>query len=292
VLQALIRFLAANAISAFMLSIGLRTDTTIVADLKQQWRLILRALAVVWLGVPALVILAVRAFQVPPIGTTTLLLMALCPGFPILVKFTERAGGSSRTALLVLLATALTAPVMVPPWAAIIAQRSRFAFVVDAVTVLEVVIPSVILPFVIGRIIHLVSERAAVMLAKLATIVFVAGMAITLVVLTVKAIPVLAASSPQVFVALIFSTLAAAALGYAVGGPRTPDRIALGYAAALGNPALALAIAARTAPDTEFLPLVGAYVLVRTLTLIPFGRWIRRRASHDIDVAHGHGRPP
>jgi BASS family bile acid:Na+ symporter len=274
-----------------MLSIGLRTDTTIVADLKQQWRLILRALAVVWLGVPALVILAVRAFQVPPIGTTTLLLMALCPGIPLLVRSAEQAGGSSRTALLVLLATALTAPVMVPLWAEIHAQSSRVVFVVDAVTVLKVVIPSVILPYVMGRIIsYLVSKRAAVMLAKLATIVFVAGFAITLVVLVIKAIPVLTASSPQVFVALIISTLAAAALGYAVGGPRAPDRIALGYAAALGNPALALAIAARTAPDTAFLPLVGAYVLVRTLTLIPFGRWIRRRA-HEIDVTHGCGAP-
>lgn len=283
-----------------MLSIGLRTDTAIVADLKQQWRLVLRALAVVWLGVPVLVILAVWAFRVPPIGTATLLLMALCPGFPILVKFTERAGGSSRTALLVLLATALTAPVMVPPWAAIIAQRSQFAFVVDAVTVLEVIIPSVILPFVMGWIIHLVSERAAVMLAKLATIVFVAGIAITFVVLVVEGIPVLAASSLQVFVALAVSTLAAAALGYAVGGPHGRDRIALGYAAALGNPALALAIAARTAPADEHLPLFAAYVLVRTLTLVPFGRWIQRRAlrddatqvPHDLDVAYGYGRPP
>jgi len=281
VLQALIRFLAANAISAFMLSIGLRTDPAIVVDLKQQWRLVLRALAVVWLAVPVLVILAVRAFQVPPIGTTTLLLMALCPGIPLLVRSTERAGGSSRTALLVLLATVLTAPVMVPLWAEIHAQSSRVVFVVDPVTVLQVVLPSVILPYVMGQIIHLVSERAAVLLAKLATLVFVAGMAVVIVVLVIKAIPVLAVSSPQVFVAVIVSTLAAAALGYAVGGPRAPDRIALGYAAALGNPALALAIAARTAPAAEFLPLVAAYVVVRTLTLVPFGRWIQRRASRE-----------
>jgi len=31
-LQTLIRFLAVNAISAFMLSVGLRTDTALVAD--------------------------------------------------------------------------------------------------------------------------------------------------------------------------------------------------------------------------------------------------------------------
>jgi predicted Na+-dependent transporter len=299
-LEALIKFLAANAIAALMLSVGLRTDTAVVADLKQRWRLLLRALAVVWLGVPLLVLVAVWLFRVPPLGAATLVLMAICPGIPFVVKSTERASGSSRTALLVLLATAITAPVMVPLWAAVLARSSRFAFVVDAVTVLRVVLPSVILPFVIGRIINLVSERAAALLAKLATLVFVAGIAIAVAVLVAKAMPVLAASSPQVFVALVAATLAAAALGYAAGGPRAADRTALGYAAALGNPALALAIAARTVPTAEPLPLIAAYVVVRTLTLVPFGLWIRRRGSRggatqaprDLDVAHGHGRPP
>jgi len=294
-LQTLIKFLATNAISAFMLSVGLRTDTALVTDLKHRWSLLLRALAVVWLGVPLLVIVAVWLLRVPPLGTATLLLMAICPGVPLVVISTRRASGSSRTALLVLLATVITAPVMVPLWAAVIARISRFAFVVDAVTVLRVVIPGVILPFVIGRIINLVSQRAAVLLAKLAIIVFVAGIAPAIAVLVVKAIPVLVAGSLQVFVALVVVTLGAAVLGYAAGGPHAPDRTALGYAAALGNPALALAIAGRTVPTAEPLPLVAAYVLVRALTLVPFGLWTRRRGSrggapqvpHEIDVAHG-----
>jgi BASS family bile acid:Na+ symporter len=299
-LHTLIRFVAANAISAFMLSVGLRTDTALVADLKHRWGLVLRALAVVWLGVPLLVIVAVWLLRVPPLGTATLLLMAICPGVPFVVISTKRASGSARTALLVLLATLITAPVMVPLWAAVIARSSRFVFVVDAMTVLRVIIPSVILPFAIGRIINRVSQRAAVTLAKLATIMFVAGIAIAVAVLVVKAIPVLAASSLQAFVAVVVVTLAAAALGYAAGGPHAPDRIALGYAAALGNPALALAIAARTVPTADPLPLVAAYVLVRILTLVPFGLWSQRRSSRggatqgprDLDEAHGHGRPP
>jgi BASS family bile acid:Na+ symporter len=278
-LHSLIELLGRHAITALVLSVGLATNTAVIADLARRGNLVLRALAVVWVGVPVFAIAAVALLRLPPLGALALVIVAICPGVPLVLKSASRAHGSRRTALLVLLATAITAPLMIPLWSAVLSRTTHYAVAIDPIEVVRVVVPSVIVPFVVGRLVRIAAPRVAEVLAKIANIVFLAGIAVLLVVAVSKALPVLAAASLRAVMATVLVTLAAFVVGYLAGQPRAEDRTALAYAAALGNPALALAVAAGSFPTSEPLPLIAAYVLVRAAVLIPLGLWLRRRAA-------------
>ena len=262
-----------------MLAVGLLTTPRALRALGRRWELALRELVVVWIAVPLLALLVTAVFRTPPIATGMLLIMAACPGVPLLVMAVRRHGGDVDTALLVLLATSLSALVMVPVWVAILSRIRHVDFAMPVSGVLAVLLRNVLLPFLAGMIVRAVtSARSARRLARIAMALFAVGTAVLVIALFSKGIPVLREATPRAFVAMIVMTFAAASIGFFAGGPRFEDRTTLAYASALGNPALAIAVVARNAPDAPALALVAGYVIVRTLTLVPFGVWLRHHA--------------
>ena len=295
-LASVIQFFTGNAIVALMLAAGLQTTNSVLADLSRRWKLASKALAVVWIAIPSIAILVVRLLHVPRAGTAALLVMAICAGVPLVVKTSRRAHGAADTTLMVLLATALTAPIMIPVWSAILTRVTPIALHASPTEVLGVLVPTVVIPFLIGRIIQRISQRAAGVLARVANVMFIVGLALLLAVLIYRGVPILSQTTLRAVIAVVIVTLAAAGLGYLAGRPRASDQISLAYAAALGNPALALVIAAHGVPGARAAPMIAAYVVVRTLALLPFGIWLawrsRRRStplSHDPDLAPAHG---
>src|SRR5690606_38283557 len=91
-LAALVSFLLHNLIFALILSIGLAAKPSDLALIVRQPRLYARAVVVMELLVPLLAIAAVLAFDVPPIGTAMIVLMAICPGAPFIPLATKRKG--------------------------------------------------------------------------------------------------------------------------------------------------------------------------------------------------------
>ena len=278
-LHALSLFLATHAIAALMFATGLVTTTAVVRHVRGRWPLLLRALLVVWVVVPLAALAIVTVLRAPPIATTALLLLAICPGVPLLVRSTSKAGGSTTTALMVLLATAITAPILIPLWATLLARLTPYTFAVDAGVVLRVLVPAVVVPFVLGRIIQAFSQQAAVVLAKIANVVFIAGILLAVIGIIANARELLVRTPLLAYVAVAAVTFASAVLGYLAGGPRPEDRTALTYAAALGNPALALAIVGHTAPSPRAMPVIGLLVLARAILLVPVGLWLRAPRS-------------
>ncbi len=285
-LHALLLFLAKHAIAALMFATGLVTTTAIARHVRERWPLLLRALLVVWVVVPLATLAIVTVLRAPPIATIALLLVAICPGVPLVLRSTGKAEGSTETALMVLLATAITAPLLIPLWAAILARVTPYVFAVDAGVVLRVIVPVVLVPFLLGRIIQAISQPVAGVLAKVANALFIAGILVAVIGIVARARGLIVQTSLIAYVALAAVTLASAALGYLAGGPRREDRTALTYAAALGNPALALAIVSHTAPSAQALPVLGLLVLVRAIVLVPVGLWLRApRSSSAADRA-------
>jgi predicted Na+-dependent transporter len=295
-LSTLLHFLAAHAVAALMLSVGLQTDHSVFRELARRWRLVARALAVVWIGVPVLAILVSELFALRRIGTATLLIMAISPGVPLLLPNARRAHGDYETALLVLISTAITALVLVPLWAAFLSRTTSIELPVEPIDVAVTLIPSVLIPFAAGRIITDLSPRIAAVLARIFTIVFAIGFVLLLVGLTPKAIPLLRDLTLRGVLAVIVLTLGSAAMGYAAGGPLPGARISVAFAAALGNPALAAAVAERTYPVRVVMPVIGVFLLLRALSLIPFRLWLSRHRAGapppppDRDLAPARGR--
>jgi len=295
-LSTISHFLAGHAVAALMLSVGLQTDRTIFHDLSTRWKVLARALAVVWIGVPLLALLAVTVFRPGVAGMATLLVVAICPGVPLVLRKSRKAHGDPDLSLLVLIATALTAIVMVPLWATVLARITPFELAISPIAVAGVLLPTVLIPFVIGRIVNRLSPRVAAPLARFFSIVFVVGIAIVIVPVLIKGIPILRQLTLRGLAAVVFVALGAATMGY-LAGRRREERISLGYAAALGNPALALAVAAYSFPNANALALVAAYVLLRVVALLPFQLWLKRKGAggkstplpHDPGLAHARG---
>lgn len=298
-LSTILHFLAAHAIVALMLSVGLQTDHSVFRELAARWKLVARALAVVWIGVPLLALIMIGLFQPHPIGAATMLVMAISPGVPLVLPNARKAHGDYETALLVLISTAITALVMVPLWSAILDRVTPLRLPIAPIDVAVTLIPTLLIPFAVGRITTDLSPRLAGKLARVFTILFIVGFVLLILGMLAKSLPMLRHLSLRGLVAVVLLTLGSAAMGYAAGGPRPGARISIAFASALGNPALAIAIATRSYPERAALPLIGAYLVLRTLSLIPFRLWLARHGARNRpapqargrgDLAHARGR--
>lgn len=255
----LAHFLAAHAIALMMLSVGLRTDHAVVRDLKTRWPLLLRALAAVWIAVPLFALLVVHVVRPDPASAAVLVVMAICPGVPFVLSRSKRARGDEQTSLLVLISTALTACFAVPIWSAVLALP------VHPLEVVRVVVAMVLLPFVIGRAVNEIAHRIAAPLAAVAHWLFLAGLVLLALGAMKIGAPALRELNARDIIAALVIPVGAVALGaLAAWSPRS-QRISVGFAAALGNTALAIAVLA-DAPAAVSLAI--AFAVVRLLALI------------------------
>jgi BASS family bile acid:Na+ symporter len=241
--------------------------------------LFLRVLLVLWIGVPILAIAATRLFQVRELGSAVLLLVAICPGVPVLIFVTRQLHGEENTALIVLILTAVTAPLLTPLWAQILSRAYPTELMISPRQVTVALIPTVFAPLGVGIAVRAVSKRAAWVLARIMDVLFLIGVALVLVVAVIKGGPVLLKVPVATYAAMALTTLGSALLGYWAGGPAEVDRKATSLAAALGNPALALVVLNAHRAEYDAVAIVTAYVLVRALILVPFKRWLKPRTG-------------
>jgi bile acid:Na+ symporter, BASS family len=238
---------------------------------------LLRSLVVVWLGVPILAILVTKALDVPGLGAVTLLLMAICPGVPLLLAKTRSVRGATSTALVLLMATSVTAPLFIPLWTKILSAVSPYDLVLRPRQAFSALLPTVFAPLLLGFAVRAISPRAATALARVTDILFIAGLAFLLILAVIKSAPLLAGIALRTLVAAVLIELGAALMGYWAGGPDTEDRKATSLAAAMGNPALALAVVQASYPGYEAGALLATYALVRAIILFPLTRWLKPR---------------
>lgn len=275
--ETILNLLARHAVALLMLSIGLRTPSAIVRDLASRRAVLARALLVVWLAVPLLALAAIYLIRPPPMSAAALMVMAICPGVPLVVGRARRARGDPKTSLLVLVATAITALVMVPLWLAVLSRMSPLDIPYGLSDAAAVLLPSVLAPFVVGRIIVVLWPRGAAQLAKVAQALFVLGFGILVVTVLARMMPALRTLGLRDFLAAFLIPFGAAAIGYVAGAHERDDRISLAYAAALGNPALAVSVAAHSSAGHEAVPVMLAFLLVRGLALFPFTLWFKQK---------------
>jgi bile acid:Na+ symporter, BASS family len=269
------QLLASNAIAMLMLSAGLSTDRALVRDLAQDWRFLLRTLAIVWLVVPTVALVVIRIVQPTPMAAVTLGVMAVCPGVPMVIGRSHRSQGDARTTLSILIATAVSALVMVPLWIAIVRRVMAYEVATGPREIALVVLPSVLLPFVAGRLVVAVSPRIAHVLAKVARVLFMAGIVTIVLIVIGKRLFAFDELGWRDVVAGLLVPALAVTVGYTATASAKPRRVSVAYAAALGNPSLAAAI---ISASYAFKPmaLILTFVVLRVVALIPFNRWVVR----------------
>lgn len=280
-LETVAHFLAAHALAMLMLSVGLRTPTALIRDIPNRWRVLAFALLVVWIAVPVLAVALVLTVRPLPTEQGTLVVLAVCPGAPMIVSKMRTKYGHGRTSLLVLIAAALTALFMLPLWAAVLKRLTPLDLKFGPRDVAAVLLPLVFVPYALGRVIIRLWPRVAAWLAKITTALFYLGLVVVAVVVLVKMGPALRSLGFRAFVAALLIPIGATVLGYIATPGSLDERVSVAYAAALGNPVLALGVLAHSYKGFDAVPLVLAFVVVRVVALIPFNLWFKHRHRED-----------
>jgi len=279
-LAAVVAFLLKYLVFALMLAVGCGARSDHLADVRRRPGLYARALAVILIGVPLLVMVVVRVFELSPRTAGLILLMSVCPGAPFIATATKAKGAThSPVGLNLLILVSALVPVTVPIWVAILDRIYGVDLAIAPSQILRTVIASVLLPLLVGAAVRRLLPRAADVVGRVAHYFFLVAMAVAVVVVLALGAPVFREVSPITFLAVLIVVTGSALLGSWAAQHAPEERRVLGVSAVLGNPGLALAIVAATSPGFKAAAFMAAYVLFRKVALIPFEQWTKRRET-------------
>jgi predicted Na+-dependent transporter len=278
--SAALRLLAGAATFAVMFGGALRLQPEMLQRLKQNPRLFVRTLVVIWVAIPLFTALVILILRVRGQSATLLLLMSVCPGIPLLLASARNVRGRMATAFAALVLMAATEPIMIPFWTRMLTRFLPVDLTVQPKHILDVLLPTVFLPIALGFLARDLSVGTGI-LGRISDLVYVVGIVASIVAILYQGLPILPQVPIRAMIAVFVITVGDAMLGYWAGGPHLEDRKAVATAAALGNPALALAVVEASYPEFQAVVLVAVYLLIRGIVMLPveqvlkkWSRWI------------------
>lgn len=278
----LVRLALLLSIWLVVLSLGARASAETALFLLRRPGALARALAAMFVAVPAFAVLLAAISPAPAAVRFALVAMSVGPPPPILPYKQVKAGGEESYAVGLLVAAAIASIVLTPLLVAVVARTLGAEVQVGPLQMARTVGLSIGLPLLAGIGLRALWRRAAPVIARFAqaagTLILVAAFAL-MVVAARREILALFGDGAALAVAasIAFGLLA----GHLLAG--RPHRSALALAAATRHPGVALAIAELSYPDRRG-PITAAilfYLLLTSLVTAPYVRWARRRAERD-----------
>jgi predicted Na+-dependent transporter len=274
--ERLLTLAAAATIFCVMLTLGLGIVLREVRWAERNPGLVARALFAVLVAVPVLALLVVRSLDLPRTAQLGIVLMAIAPGAPVALRRSLGAGGHRAFAPALQILVALLAAVSMPlSIAALVAMYAGEASLAPQDVALQV-FKAQLLPLGVGMLIRhfapAMAARAEPTLGK------TAGALLILLVLLVV-IEVAPSWSLRTGGLCWRSYLLAVASGHLLGGPERATRTAVAVCSAARNPGLALLVATQNAAPPAVVATIFVYLIVSTLTLIPYVIYSRRSAA-------------
>lgn len=229
-------------------------------------------------GVPIIVIVVARAFDLPRPAEVGMVLMSICPGAPVALRRALGAGGSTAYALALQVALAVLAALSLPLSIAALDEVYAGSASVAPVQIAAQVLTAQLLPLGLGVLAryHLGArlQRLEPALDRLATALLVAFVAIVLVDIW----GLVSGASGRAVLAIVVACAAAMAFGHILGGPDPATRTALAVSCAARNAGLAILVASVNSASPAIMATLLAYLFVSALTVTPYLAWRRRSA--------------
>ena len=266
---------------SIMMHTGLQIDRAAIANALTHYRLLVRALLANFVVVPLLGILLVRLFHLNEAIATGVLLMAISPGVPMLVRSAgAKQGGSLGLAVTLAFLMPALSIVTVPLMAGFVLPQRASAAINTTNLAISLAFFQ-LLPLVLGM---LIKERAPAIAAKLMRPLPFAAIAALLALLVllwgriVASVSIVYGSS-GIIVVLLLVTLSLA-LGWSLGGADREYRRTLGIGTALRNVGLSALVATSTFRSVpEVFAAVVCYLLVQALASMLVGIYFKRTAA-------------
>lgn len=273
----LLSALAAATVGTVMFGIGLGIPPR---ELAWAWRrpgLMLRALLVVLVLVPAVAWAVCLALDLPRAVAVGIMLMAIAPGAPLALQRSLGAGAHHAFAPGLQISVAVLAVVSMPLSVAVVNHVYGTHGSLSPPQLMRQVMIVQLLPLgcgvATGRLLPHAGAWLRPRLERLGKLLLV-----LLVVYVAFAFREdLARAGTGMVLAMAMTTAGALGLGHALGGPESGTRTAVAIVSAARNPGLALLTATLNAAPAAVTAVLPVYIFVSALTMIPYVLWRGRR---------------
>jgi BASS family bile acid:Na+ symporter len=267
--------LSGAATFATVFGASLRLGPESLYRVREHPRLFLRTFVAVWLAIPLFTVLVIYVLGVVGTSATLLLLMSVCPGTPALLTFVRIARSSTATAFVALLLTTATEPLLIPYWTRLLSRFLAVDLTVQPRQVLNVLVPTVFFPIVLGFVLQKISTSKVKVLASASDYIDLVGTGACVALILGEGLPFISGVPLMAVVAIVIITAGDAALGWWAARPNLAEQKAIAAAVALGNPALALVVVEVIYYEMRAVVLVSIYVAVRAVAILPLVWWLR-----------------
>jgi BASS family bile acid:Na+ symporter len=272
-------------IFSLMFSIGVNHSFREVTSLWRRPAILLRSLLAVIVVVPALVVILLWVFALPPAVATGLAVLAACPGAPLTYKRVEMAGGDPTYTASLQLTLALLAVVVTPLVLSFF--HALFELAGEQVSplhvvrqVAEVTFLPVIMGLLIQRLAPGIAEAMGKPLRMLANALFIVLFLVLIILLIVSPdFRMTLNLGAQPIAAIIIMVGSSLAIGHVLGGPSQEQRAVLAIASVARNVGLALFISQLSPYGHSFVPTLLTYMIVGALLAVPYSVWSKRQIT-------------
>lgn len=260
------------------LSVGLAARHEALGYLLRRPALLARSFAAMNIAMPIAAILMAAAFSANVAVELALLMLALSP---VPIHFhgkVAKAAGDADYALSLMDAMAVLSVIVVPAWVWLIGAVLHTPLGVPPTAVLRVVGGDILVPILLGMLVHRMSGHLAKRLVRPCERVSLVIFVLAVVPIFIKVLPEMRELlGDGTLIAIVVFAVLGLAVGYVLGGPERGHRVVLAIATASRHPGVALAIARATMPHQALVrAAVLLYVIVSSLLVAVYAR--RQRA--------------
>ena len=260
-----------------MFTLGLMLGREQIAAALQKRVVLLAVVFAVLVPVPALAVLAVKAFGITGPVAVGIVLMAISPGAPVALRRALDAGGDRAFAPALHLSIVMLAVLTVPLTVAILDWIFARDFAVTPLHIGQQVFFAQLLPMALGAALRAARPALAARLEAPLSRIGNLLLALMGVMVLVDMPAIIAAVGWTPTLAGVGMTVGALAVGAAFAWRDPAVRPAAAVAAAMRNPGLALVIATvNRAPPSVTAAVIG-YALGLGLTIVAYLQWRKRR---------------
>lgn len=278
-LRQLVMLVLQASVLCTVVGFGLKTTTADLLTLARRPGLLARSVVAVFVIMPVVAVLLVKAFDFQRTVEIGLLALSISPMPPMLPRRQAKFAGQSSYALALMAVLSILAVVTVPLGAFMLGRVFGRPVLVAPASVARIVLLTVLVPLAAGMALAALAPRLAAALEK--PIAFVAGLLLPVaaVVLVFTAPAVWALIGNGTILAIVIFLVAGLAVGHVLGGSEPEHSVVLALSTACRHPGVALMIAGASFPDEQFGGVILLYLLLGVIVGAPYLAWRRRQAS-------------
>lgn len=265
------------SIVATVFGFGLKATFDDAFFLARNPGVLARSLLAMFVVMPVIAVLLVRAFDFPRTVEIALVALAISPLPPLLPNRLVKAGGRTCYAIALVAAAGLVSLIFIPLAVELLGRHFGHTYTISPSRIAGIVAITILIPLAAGLAVRAlfpaIADRIQSPVSLTANVLLVLG-ALALLVGSLSEIWALIGGGAVIAIAVF--VVAGLVAGHVLGGPEPDEQTILAFSTACRHPAIALTIASANFPEQRFGATILLYLLLNVAIGIPYMIWRSR----------------